>query len=108
VVNSTLYAIVLASPIFPVEFTWPNKFSWGLIDSEKQYVDLTSVHFHFDLNARRRPTNQVNDDGPVKRMQAVPNDLQKQAADPVSSNCDTFFDSAVTVYPILTDYEDAV
>lgn len=50
----------------------------------------------------------MNDDGPVKRMQAVPNDLQKQAADPVSSNCDTFFDSAVTVYPILTDYEDAV
>ena len=41
-------------------------------------------------------------------MQAVPNDLQKQAADPVSPNCDTLFDSAVTVYPILTEYEDAV
>ena len=48
---------------------------------------------------------QVHVEGPAQRMQSVANCPQKQTVDPAVSNSATLV-SAVTVYPIQTDYKE--
>jgi len=49
--------------------------------------------------------SSVNVEGPVEKMPAVPNRLQKLNGWTCSPNCDTLVDSAVTVCSMHVDYE---
>ena len=49
---------------------------------------------------------QVDVEGPVQKVQAVPNRPQKAKVGPAASNRNTLVDSAVTAYPLNIDHEE--